>query len=76
VTHVKNIADKLQHYEAMKSPTMRKTPSKEDDEMYAMRRKLHAHILKNQYSYWAGMYVKRLPGGGFTAGRPSAEDVI
>ena len=31
----------------MKSPKMRKTPTKEDEEMYAMRRKLHAHILKN-----------------------------
>jgi len=44
-----------------------------------MRRKLHNQILKNQYSYWAGMYVKRLPGGTAsfsTAGRPSVEEVL
>ena len=47
--------------------------------MALLRRKLHNHILKNQYSFWAGMYVKRLPGestGYGTGGRPNADEVL
>jgi hypothetical protein len=49
------------------------------EELKALRRKLNNHILKNQYSFWAGMYVKRLPNQGNTtiAGtRPSAEEIL
>lgn len=78
VQHVKTITDKkLQNYDMMRSPGG--DNSQADEEMAAMRRKLHNHILKNQYSYWAGMYVKRLPGGGAaytSAGRPSEEEVL
>ena len=28
-----------------------------------LRRKLHNHVIKNQYSYWAGMLVKKMPNG-------------
>ena len=53
-----------------------------EEEMNNLRRQVHNHILKNQYSYWAGMYVKRVPAGGeprsfgASGGRPSAEEVI
>jgi hypothetical protein len=68
VTHVKTIADK-KHFEAALSPKPGSNVRVNDvlegstnEDLLALRRKLNNHILKNQYSFWAGMYVKRLPG--------------
>lgn len=45
VVHSKGIADKKHnYYETVKSPTM---TSGQEEEMAALRRKLHNHILKN-----------------------------
>ena len=38
-------------------------PEEPDQAGALIRRKLHNHVLKNQYSYWAGMLVKKMPNG-------------
>jgi hypothetical protein len=45
------------NYGAPRIP-LSKSPALDDE----IRRELSSHILKNQYSFWAGMYVKRSTG--------------
>ena len=90
ITHVKNStagADrKINQFEAAVRSSIEANGADvkalTDEEMHNLRRQVHNHVLKNQYSYWAGMYVKRMPTGGevrsfgTSGGRPSAEEVI